>query len=225
MHLSYAGLNGIRLSLDGVPSPTLTADLLELRDRLTGTYPTGITDCVMGYRTLTLFFDLAELPRETLLAAIRNLDGVTVTPKNRGRIVELPVWYAEESGHDLLSVAEYCGRTVEEVIDLHSRGIYNAYATGFAPGFCYLGDTPEVLEIPRLRTPRRTVPAGSVAIADRQTAVYPSASPGGWRLLGLCPTPLFNLVLSPPGLIAVGDAVTFKPISRDEFFDLGGTVI
>jgi allophanate hydrolase subunit 1 len=67
MHLSYAGLNGIRLSLDGVPSPTLTADLLELRDRLTGTYPTGITDCVMGYRTLTLFFDLAELPRDSQL--------------------------------------------------------------------------------------------------------------------------------------------------------------
>lgn len=225
MHLSYAGLNGIRISLDDAPSPALTADLLELRDRITSKHPAGLTDCVLGYRTLTLFFDLAELPRETLLATIRELDGVTASPQCRGRMVELPVWYAEESGHDLLPVAEHSGLSVREVIDLHSSSSYNAYATGFAPGFCYLGDIPEVLEIPRLRTPRRIVPAGSVAIADRQTAVYPSASPGGWHLLGLCPTPLFNLELSPPGLIAVGDLVTFKPISRDEFFELGGTLM
>lgn len=225
MHLSYAGLSGIRLSLDGAPSPALTADLLELRDRITSIYRTGLIDCVLGYRTLTLFFDPAELPRETLLTTLRELDGATATPQHRGRMLELPVWYSEESGHDLLSVAEHSGLTVEEVIDLHSSGSYNAYATGFAPGFCYLGDIPEVLETPRLRTPRRTVPAGSVAIADRQTAVYPSASPGGWRLLGLCPTPLFNLDLSPPGLIAVGDLVTFKPISREAFFELGGTLV
>ncbi|MDG1011185.1 MAG: carboxyltransferase domain-containing protein, partial [Luminiphilus sp.] len=67
-------------------------------------------------------------------------------------------------------------------------------------------------------------PAGSVAIADRQTAVYPAVSPGGWHLLGRCPLPLFDLEQSPPGLIAVGDQVSFKSITRDEFLSLGGTL-
>ena len=107
---------------------------------------------------------------------------------------------------------------------MHCSQVYNAYATGFAPGFCYLGDTPEPLAVPRLATPRRAVPAGSVALADRQTAVYPSASPGGWRLIGRCPLELFNLSKSPPALIAVGDRVSFKPIDKDRFVELGGQV-
>lgn len=90
MHVSYAGLSGIRLSLDGVPSPDLTADLLELRNRITRIYPTGLTDCVLGYRTLTLFFDPAELPRETLLTTLRELDKATaiaVALSNSRRVV------------------------------------------------------------------------------------------------------------------------------------------
>lgn len=224
MRWSYAGLTGIRLSYDGSPSSTVTASFLDLRDRLTNQYPKGLTDCVLGYRTLTLFFNPAELSRETLLAAIGDLDNIVGSQQCQGRSVELPVWYAEESGQDLAVVAEHSGLSVEAVIELHSSSQYTAFATGFCPGFCYLGNTSERLEMPRLQTPRRAVPAGSVAIADRQTAVYPTVSPGGWHLLGRCPVPLFDLNKSPPGLIAVGDQVSFKPITREEFLSLGGTL-
>ena len=224
MHWSYAGLTGIRLSYDGAPSASVTASLLDLRDRLTKQYPKGLTDCVLGYRTLTLFFNPTELSREALLAAIGDLDNIVGSQQCAGRAVELPVWYAEESGQDLAAVAEHSGLSVQAVIELHSGNQYTAFATGFSPGFCYLGNISEQLDMPRLQTPRRAVPAGSVAIADRQTAVYPAVSPGGWHLLGRCPLPLFDLEQSPPGLIAVGDQVSFKPITRDEFLSLGGTL-
>jgi len=226
MQCSHAGLTGIRLSHDDSPSPAVTASLIALRDRLNSKFPKGLTDCVLGYRTLTVFFEPAELSRETLLGAISDLDSKLGVASNKSqyssRTIELPVWYAEESGQDLSTVAERSGLSVAAVIELHSSTAYNAYATGFAPGFCYLGEVSEQLEMPRLGTPRRAVPPGSVAIADRQTAVYPSRSPGGWHLLGRCPLPLFDLEQTPPGLISVGDQVSFKPISRDEFLSMGG---
>ena len=81
-------------------------------------------------------------------------------------------------------MAERCGLTAEQVVEVHTSVVYRAYMLGFAPGFAYLGELPAALELPRLDTPRRRVPAGSVAIAGRQTAVYPQATPGGWHLIG-----------------------------------------
>ena len=119
-------------------------------------------------------------------------------------------------------MADCCRVSVDELIDLHTGTTYHAYANGFAPGFCYLGEIPEKIATPRLATPRRQVPAGSVAIADRQTAIYPIASPGGWNLLGRCPTPLFDRRSAPPATINVGDRVRFKAIEREEYLALGG---
>ena len=94
---------------------------------------------------------------------------------------------------------------------------------GFAPGFAYLGEVDTRIAMPRLATPRHNVPQGAVAIADRQTAIYPSQSPGGWNLIGLCPTSLFNAEQQPPSPMAVGDRICFNAISRDEFIRLGGS--
>ena len=105
---------------------------------------------------------------------------------------------------------------------MHSETTYFAYATGFAPGFCYLGTLPHQLVTPRLATPRNKVPAGSVAIADLQTAVYPCESPGGWRLIGQCPQPLFDLNNTPANLLSVGDTVRFEPMSEADFYAMGG---
>jgi len=223
MRWSCAGINGIRLSHDDAPSPAVTANLLRIRDLLIQRHPEGIEDCVLGYQTLTVFFEPQLLERERLIDTIEGLEADLSGHPLPGRDIELPVWYSTESGQDLEAVSEHCKMSVDELIRLHCSETYNAYATGFAPGFCYLGDTPEQLAIPRLDAPRREVPAGSVALADRQTAVYPSASPGGWRLIGRCPLNLFDVTASPPGLISVGDRVTFRPIDRDQFLALGGS--
>jgi len=114
-------------------------------------------------------------------------------------------------------VAAQRGLTAEKAVELHFAQTYHAYFLGFAPGFAYLGDLAEEIAIPRLETPRKEVPAGSVGIAGRQTAIYPLATPGGWRLIGRTPLELFKKDREPLGLIGIGDQVRFRPITRTEF--------
>jgi KipI family sensor histidine kinase inhibitor len=136
--------------------------------------------------------------------------------------VVLPVYYHPEVGEDLESTAARAGVSVDEVIALHSGREYRVYAIGFAPGFAYLGQVDERIAAPRLATPRQRVPRGAVAIADRQTAVYPAVSPGGWNLIGRCPVRMFDPDASPTMPVRVGDRVRFEPIDRQRFLDLGG---
>jgi KipI family sensor histidine kinase inhibitor len=141
-----------------------------------------------------------------------------------GQLVVLPVYY--HPAWDLAAVAERAGLSTTQVIDVHQSVEYRVYAIGFAPGFAYLGELDQRLATPRLVSPRPEVPQGAVGIADRQTAVYPAESPGGWNILGLCPTALFKPeyagtaeALMP---FAVGDRVRFQSINRSEFLALGG---
>ena len=112
------------------------------------------------------------------------------------------------------------GLTPAQAIELHSSTSYRVYFLGFVPGFAYLGELPEALVTPRLATPRRTVPAGSVGIAGNQTGVYPVATPGGWRILGRTPTPMFRADQNGLSLLAIGDRVRFVPISPEQFATL-----
>ena len=124
---------------------------------------------------------------------------------------------------DLGDVAAHNGLSVEEVIRIHARSEYLVYFLGFSPGFPYLGDLPTELATPRLKTPRLRVPAGSVAIGGSQTGIYPVDSPGGWRLIGRTPLPLFSPEKDPPTLLQMGDRVHFVPITMKEFNTLRST--
>ena len=117
--------------------------------------------------------------------------------------------YGGEDGPDLEAVAELVGLTPAHVVEIHSSVLYRAYMLGFSPGFAYLGVLPPELEVPRLGTPRQRVPSGSVAIAGRQTAVYPQATPGGWQLIGRTEAELWNPSREQPALIRAGDTVRF----------------
>jgi KipI family sensor histidine kinase inhibitor len=131
--------------------------------------------------------------------------------ESSGREVEIPVVY---DGADLAEVAELSGLTVREVLDRHSSAEYTVAYLGFSPGFGYLTELDPVLRLPRRKTPRTSVPAGSVAIAGPYTAVYPSASPGGWRLLGRTDLVLWDVRRDPPSLLGPGDKVRFVPSRR-----------
>jgi inhibitor of KinA len=132
-------------------------------------------------------------------------------------LVEIPVCYGGEYGPDLEEVAELHGMTVERAIELHVSATYTVYFLGFVPGFAYLGELPKELATPRLPTPRKIVPPGSVGIASNQTGVYPVATPGGWRLLGRTPAVMFQPERSEMSLLSIGDRVRFVAISRKEF--------
>ena len=132
-------------------------------------------------------------------------------------IVEIPTVYGGEYGPDLDYVAEHVGLTRDEVIKIHSSVKYKVYMIGFSPGFPYLGGMEKKISCHRLQKPRLRIPQGSVGIAGDQTGVYPSESPGGWRLIGRTPKKLFNVNCEPPVTILPGSYVKFIPINSDEF--------
>ena len=182
-----------------------------------------LIDLVPSYASVLILYNPLRTNHASVARRVRDVLSNVSTPATvECRTVVLPVYYAPEAGIDLESLAERAGLSVSKVIDLHAGAEYRVYAIGFAPGFAYLGAVDERIAAPRLATPRASVPRGSVAIADRQTAVYPSVSPGGWNLIGRCPVPMFDPSAQPCMPVAVGDTVRFEPISREHFLTLGG---
>jgi KipI family sensor histidine kinase inhibitor len=147
------------------------------------------------------------------ISQIENLaSGVTAdTAATKGRLVEIPVTY---DGQDLEEVAKLTGLTKSEVVEIHSSTIFNAAFAGFAPGFMYCTGLPEVLHLPRRATPRVAVPAGSLAMADTYTAIYPLNSPGGWNLIGTTDIKMFDAGAEQPSLLLPGDRVKFVSVTK-----------
>ncbi|BCE02999.1 5-oxoprolinase subunit PxpB [Marinicellulosiphila megalodicopiae] len=184
-----------------------------------------IVDIIASYGSILVQFDLLVIDHFLLKTALRQCLAKLNTPVNQtSKIITLPVYYADESGPDLEKVADHAKLSTDEVIKLHQAQIYQVYAIGFAPGFAYLGEVNAKIATPRLPSPRLKVPKGAVAIADQQTAVYPSVSPGGWNIIGLCPVDMFDPNTTPHMPVHVGDQVQFKSITKLEFIELGGNL-
>src|SRR5208282_3270432 len=181
----------------------------------------GLRNLHPAYCSLLIKFDVLKLRHEELEEILRGyIERMKKVELPEPRVVEIPVCYGGEFGPDLKDLAESHGMTQGAAIELHSSRTYLVYFLGFAPGFAYLGDVPEELASPRLATPRRSVPAGSVGSAGRQTGVYPISTPGGWRLLGRTPVTMFRQDRAEMSLLRIGDHVRFVPISREKFAKL-----
>ena len=186
-----------------------------------------IIDLVPSHNSLLLIFDPLKTDHVAIEAKLAvSLENISEpTESDHGELVVLPVYYSEESGPDLEALCDFSGLSTREIISLHKGIDYRVCAIGFAPGFAYLGEVDRRISKPRLETPRLSVPAGSVAIADQQSAVYPSSSPGGWNLIGLCPTEMFDIRKNPPMPVRVGDRVRFEEITRNEYLSMGGILL
>lgn len=172
----------------------------------------GITDVVPAYRSLTVHFDPRQLDAGTLRGELLRLASrqASAPAARPGRHHEIPVRFGGESGPDLDEVAAATGRCADEIVATLCAIDFRVFLIGFLPGFPYMGELPEWLRLPRRATPRTAVPAGSVAIAGPQAAVYPWQSPGGWHLLGRTGTVLFDPAnAGRPALLAPGDTVRF----------------
>jgi len=188
-----------------------------------------LRECVPSYDSLLIIYDMALIDSHGVYRALRslnieriNLGKVAQLDKDKesvgGEVIEIPVWYGAPNASDLSVVSKKTSLSIDEIITLHTSVIYKVYAVGFSPGFAYMGDIPEALKCARLGTPRKRVPKGAVAIADRQTAVYPSESPGGWNLLGL--TAFDMLVYSGEhceSKLKAGDTVKFVSVTEQEY--------
>jgi KipI family sensor histidine kinase inhibitor len=181
----------------------------------------GVRNLHPAYCSLLVKFDALRLRHQELETILRKyLARLEEVKLPEPREVEIPVCYGGEYGPDLEEVAALRGITPEEVARLHSSTTYRVYFLGFVPGFAYLGELPEDLVTPRLATPRKKVPAGSVGIAGNQTGVYPFATPGGWRLLGRTPVKMFRVNREDLSLLSIGDGVRFTPIPSERFVEL-----
>ncbi len=125
--------------------------------------------------------------------------------------------YAAEFGLDLPELAQKLSLSQAEIAQRHARTEHRVLMVGFSPGQPYIGGLDPKLSVPRRATPRTRMPAGSVAIANTQTAVYPYETPGGWSIIGRTPLKVFDPARDPPSLFAPGDKVRFVPISQSEF--------
>jgi inhibitor of KinA len=178
----------------------------------------GVRNLHPAYCSLLVKFDALKLGPEELEATLRKyLERLEEVSLPEPRIQEIPVCYGGVYGPDLDEVAKMRGLTSAQAIERHASVEYLVYFLGFVPGFAYLGELPEELVTPRLGTPRRTVPAGSVGIAGNQTGVYPFATPGGWRLIGRTPLKMFRMDGGRLSLLSLGDRVRFTPISPEQF--------
>src|SRR5699024_980827 len=135
-------------------------------------------------------------------------------------VVEIPVLYGSEWGPDLVDVAEINNLTEDEVINIHTEPSYLVYFLGFTPGFPFLGGMSEKIITPRLPNPRMRIRAGSVGIANNQTGIYPVSSPGGWRLIGHTPIPLYDSKKEWPFLLSPGDKLKFKSVTKEEYAEI-----
>ncbi|MVW72404.1 5-oxoprolinase subunit PxpB [Bordetella sp. 15P40C-2] len=186
----------------------------------------GVIDVVPSFIALAVHYQPtgAHRPRFNELAA--RIDAILQqgldpesqeTDTQAGREVEIPVCYGGEYGPDLEDVARHAGLTTDEVVDLHTQPGALVFMLGFAPGAPYIGVHDERLNIPRRASPRTAVPAGSVAVANRQSVLYPSRSPGGWNIIGATPLSLFDPHGKPATLLQPGDRVRFVPIEEAEY--------
>ncbi len=181
-----------------------------LAARLRADQPPGVIEMVPSYASLLVHYDpLFMTFGEVAQWVSADVQRVEAVAPSNAHLIEIPVRYGGEDGPDLPTVAQRHHLSLREAATMHASREYTVYMMGFTPGFAYMGMLDESLATPRLQSPRLQVPAGSVAIADRQTGIYPINSPGGWRLIGRTSLSLFDLQAEQPFRLTPGDTVRF----------------
>jgi KipI family sensor histidine kinase inhibitor len=183
----------------------------------------AVVDIVPSFTTVAVHYLAAdvrsehgETPHDTLVRRLQPLIDAPVEGGDEapGPVIEIPVCYGGEYGPDLEEAARLCQLTPEALVALHQQESLRVYMIGFAPGAPYIGLLDPRVSLPRRATPRISVPAGTVAIANRQSVIYPFAAPGGWNLIGRTPLQLFDPARDPPGLLKPGTMVRFTAIDE-----------
>jgi inhibitor of KinA len=224
--IQLLGDHAIQFKLNKGLKDGMDQDLLTLAQYLKDKKIQGIKDVILAYETITLIYDillfdtnpylLANQLLADFIAEFENL----ITSKTTARLIEVPVCYDPSLGIDLGNAVQLANCSIDEFIQQHTAQIYTVYCLGFLPGFAYMGDVPEKIQLPRHPQPRAKVSAGSVGIAGTQTGIYPLDSPGGWQIIGRTPIKIFDSKNQSLTLFKAGDQVQFKPISLASFHQL-----
>jgi inhibitor of KinA len=182
--------------------------------------PEGVSDVVPACASLAVHVAPDRLDETALRSTLEALVLSESGADTASRTIEIPVCYDEEFALDIGAVSQASGCSLVDVAARHAATPYRVFMLGFLPGFPYMGIVDESIAVPRLATPRRLVPAGSVGIAGRQTGIYPIESPGGWQIVGRTPARIYDPVSGRPPIVRAGDSVRFVPIDARRFRDL-----
>lgn len=177
----------------------------------------GVIEVIATFRSLSVNYNSLVTTGGELEQAITAFVDKPTQSSHRKRLWDIPVCYEPKFAPDIEDVAKSVHLSVAEVAALHAGTQYHVYMIGFVPGYPYMGDLPEKLQLPRRSDPRTRVPPGSLAIATSMTAVYPYESPGGWHLIGTSPVRFFDAASTKGALLGPGDGVKFRPVTPDEF--------
>lgn len=217
LRVAPAGDSALLIEFPARIDPAINDAAIALARALERRVGSALRDVVVGYCTVTLYFDPLAVDAAWLDAEARE-EAATIeqSAAPQTAIVDVPVCYGGDCGPDLADVAAFAGCTEGEVIERHTAALYRVYLLGFVPGFAYMAEVDPRIAAPRRATPRTAVRAGSVGIAGGQTGIYPSVTPGGWNIVGRTPVRPFDPDRDPPFLFRAGDRVRFRPIGRDE---------
>jgi inhibitor of KinA len=213
-----AGDAALLVDLPAAIDPQINAWCISFADAVTRRYGTAVRDAVVGYCSVTVYYDPVHVDPGWFERELRDAAAdLVVGDAAAGASVDVPVLYGGAYGPDLETVARFASCTSDEVVSLHTGVSYRVYLVGFVPGFAYMAEVDPRIAAPRLATPRTAVPAGSVALAGGQTGIYPDVTPGGWNIVGRTPLRLFDSSRDEPSLLKPGDRVRFLPITDAEF--------
>jgi KipI family sensor histidine kinase inhibitor len=215
--IRHLGDRGLLVELGTGIDPVVNRRVQRLHRMMVRENLAGVMETIPAYASLLVVYDPLQAAPEALKRQIAGLcEFDDAAPREARDVREIPVVYGGEHGPDLDAVAAYHGLSSEDVVRLHCGTVYRVYMIGFTPGYPYMGELPEALDTPRRETPRTHIPKGSVAIAQRQTGIYPVVSPGGWQIIGRTPLELFDPQLETPSLLVMGDQVRFKAVPAKE---------
>ena len=216
--IAAAGDSALLIEFQQTIDSRINARAIALAERLRRRCGTAVRDAVVGYATLTIYFDPLVVDGAWMEAEARDaaavMDDIQVAG---GSEIDVPVCYGGEFGPDIADVAAFGGCSEEEVIALHVTTPYRVYMVGFVPGFAYMAAVDPRIAAPRRAAPRAAVPCGAVAIAGGQTGIYPAVTPGGWNIIGRTPLKPYDPERRTPFLLQPGDTLKFRSVSRDEY--------
>ncbi len=219
------GDQAILINFEQKIDPAINAAVVVLKNAIERATISGITFMIPAYCSLTIGYNPTVIEYKILEKVIEQIAVTALNTKanqnqKTARQLKIPVCYELPYALDLKELSEAKKLQIEEIIKIHTNETYKVYMLGFMPGFVFMGKIASKLECNRKVTPRLRIPPNSVGIAGLQTGIYPTASPGGWQILGRTPLKIFNPEKENPFLFQAGDKVTFYPITANEFLKI-----
>jgi|SRR5882724_6005045 len=226
-HIFPLGDSAITVDFGNLIDETINQRVMALFNQLQNSPLPGMIEAVPAYSSLTVYYDVFHLRKlvssgktvyEWMEEQLKKKLQQPIPPNDLlTATITVPVCYDKDFALDIEEIATAKNISIDEVIQIHTSKTYRVYMLGFLPGFAYMGEVDEQLEMPRKQQPRQKVEAGSIGIAGKQTGIYPLSSPGGWQIIGQTPLQLFDADKKEPTLLKAGDKVKFISISKDEF--------